>query len=153
MSARVEIEVGAGELIDRLTILRVKQRRLRDPVKRRSVAEALETLAPAREALGDTTRLPPLEVALGVVNDRLWTVEDQIRSLERRSDFGPSFVELARSIYRLNDLRHSLKCEIDSLFGEARSEVKEYAQHEPSPARARPVRGPILEEESCPASS
>ncbi len=151
MSTLLEIEVGAGELCDRLSILGVKRRRLRDPERRAAVCAELDRLARVRARLDDEPRLPPLEVALGVVNDRLWSNEDRIREHERRGDFGASFVELARSIYHLNDLRHSLKCEIDALFGELRSEEKEYARYDGDGTPAGPR--PALEDGRCPASS
>jgi hypothetical protein len=138
VSTLLEIGVGAGELLDRLTILRIKSRRLRDPAKRDGVAAELDRLGRVREQIGEGPRLAPLEVALGVVNDRLWTTEDRIREHESRNDFGPRFVELARSIYRLNDLRHSLKCEVDALFGSVRSEEKEYAGYQRAESVAAP---------------
>lgn len=151
MSTHLEIEVGVGELCDRLSILGVKRRRLRDPAKRAAVSAELERLTRSRARLGDEPRLHPLEVALGVVNDRLWSIEDRIRDHERRADFGAAFIELARSIYRLNDLRHSLKCEIDDLFGEARSEEKEYVRYEEPRAEGSGSRP--QEDGSCRVSS
>lgn len=152
MSTPLEIEVGAGELCDRLSILGVKRRRLRDPAKRAAVGAELARLARSRARLGDEPRLPPLEVALGVVNDRLWSLEDRIRDHERRADFGAAFIDLARTIYRLNDLRHSLKCEIDALFGATRSEEKEYVCYEEPRAAGRELSRP-QEDGSCRVSS
>jgi hypothetical protein len=70
-----------------------------------------------------------LRSELGVVNARLWEIEDDIRDCERRQDFGPSFVSLARAVYRNNDRRAEIKHQINILLGSALIEEKSYAPY------------------------
>ena len=77
----------------------------------------------------DWPRLAELTDELATVNGRLWRIEDAIRDCEREGDFGPRFVELARSVYRTNDLRASLKRQINDLLGARIIEEKMYADY------------------------
>jgi len=73
--------------------------------------------------------LAELRMALAAVNQRLWTIEDQIRECDARGDFGPAFVALARSIYRENDERGRIKHAINMLLGSALVEEKQYSAY------------------------
>ncbi len=114
----VEVPVSVGELCDRLAILDIKARRIAHPARREAavgLARALDERwaragLPARAEVPEWARL--LEV-----NERLWGVEDELRRHEARADFGPAFVDLARSVYRLNDERAALKARIDARWG------------------------------------
>lgn len=117
-----------GELIDRITILRIKAERIGDANKvanvRRELA-LLERLAQEHGASG-----PPIDTLanqLAAVNARLWAIEDAIRACEREADFGPRFVTLARSVYCENDTRAAIKRAINTLMGSALVEEKSYA--------------------------
>jgi DNA helicase HerA-like ATPase len=72
---------------------------------------------------------PALEQQLKRVNRGLWTIEDDIRDHERRKDFGPSFIELARSIYFTNDERAAIKRQINEHYGSTIVEVKSYSDY------------------------
>jgi tetratricopeptide (TPR) repeat protein len=117
-----------GELIDKITILRLKTEHIEDEEKlanvRRELA-LLEQLAQRDGALGSAIGL--LTDKLAAVNARLWAIEDAIRGCERESDFGPRFVELARSVYSENDTRAVLKRAINTLASSALVEEKSYA--------------------------
>ena len=106
-----------GELIDKISIIENKTRRLVEAAalanERRELA-ALEAVA--AEVAGDP-RMAGWRAALGEVNQTLWDIEDAIREQERAGDFGPRFVELARSVYRRNDVRTALKREINLALG------------------------------------
>jgi len=122
------VPVGAGELIDKLTILAIKLERIEDPAKRANVRREHALLGATRaEAVGAVDGLAPLEAALKAVNEALWDIEDAIRACEAAGDFGPRFVELARSVYRENDRRAALKKDINRLTGSAIVEEKSYA--------------------------
>jgi hypothetical protein len=125
------IEVSPGELADRLTILEIKSRRLSDPAKRDAALSQLQALRPAWEPLRATQpqELAALTAALETVNERLWKVEDELRLCERSGDFGPRFIELARSVYKNNDERAELKRCIDSLLGSELGEPKQYTRY------------------------
>jgi len=127
MSKPVLIEVAPGELIDKITILRIKDERIADAAKRANVREELKTLTKARTAaLPDDPELDRLEADLKAVNEALWEIEDDIRDCERAGDFGPSFIALARAVYQANDRRAALKREINLRLGSRLIEEKSY---------------------------
>lgn len=124
------VEVSAGELLDKLTILRIKDERMTDEAKRRNVRAELTRLeAVRREDLPAMVELEALVERLKAVNERLWEVEDEIRECERAGDFGERFVALARAVYHENDRRAAIKREINHLLGSALVEEKSYAAY------------------------
>ena len=127
VGGRLLVEVSAGELLDKLSILRIKSERIADPEKRRHVQKEMAALETARQGLPSPLGLAPLEAELAAVNARLWDVEDALRVCERDQDFGPLFIELARSVYHTNDRRAALKRAINDLLGSSLVEVKSYA--------------------------
>lgn len=127
----VMIEMAPGELIDRITILEIKDSRIDDAAKRGNVGRELASLRAARDAaVPPSAELARLAAALGAVNQTLWDVEDAIRDREREQDFGAEFVALARSVYRHNDRRAALKREINLLLGSEIIDEKNYAPYE-----------------------
>lgn len=119
--------VSWGELLDKITILQIKRERIASPLARANVQTELDLL---RGVAGDAMRnaaLAPLMGRLRRVNEDLWEIEDAIREHEVAENFGPSFVELARSVYRQNDLRAAIKRQINELLGSALIEEKSYA--------------------------
>lgn len=125
------IEVGPGELIDKITILRIKSERMSDEAKLANVRHELAVLEAARNAnLEDSAELRRLEEGLKAVNEALWGIEDDIRQCEADKDFGPTFIELARSVYKQNDKRAALKKEINLLTGSRIVEEKSYTEFE-----------------------
>jgi tetratricopeptide (TPR) repeat protein len=126
----VTVEVAPGELIDKITILEIKSERLAEPAKLDQVRRELDALRRARAgAVPPSDVLTRLEAALKAVNATLWEVEDAIRACERDKDFGPRFVELARSVYRTNDARSALKRQINELLGAPFGEQKAYTEY------------------------
>lgn len=120
--------VSAGDLLDRITILEIKSERIADESKRANVARELDALteAASNEDLFGID-LNDLLNELRGVNRELWDVEDALREHERRCDFGPRFVELARSVYRHNDRRADLKRAVNLRAGSLFVEEKSYA--------------------------
>ena len=128
MRRPIMAEVSPGELIDKLTILVIKSRRLADPAALGNVRIEWETLdAVRRNVLPASAELDMLTLQLQTVNEELWQVEDDLRLCERESDFGSRFVELARSVYRLNDHRASLKRAVNELLNSRIIEEKSYS--------------------------
>jgi hypothetical protein len=126
----VAVEIAPGELLDKITILEIKARRLTDPRKLAQVNRELAVLQQARDRVVPASdELARLESDLGIVNRELWEVEDSLRACERDRDFGPRFVELARSVYRQNDRRATLKRQINDLLGASFGEQKEYPEY------------------------
>ena len=121
------IEIGAGDLIDRATILDIKTERVADPAKRANIARELFALEPARSSLlASFPALAALQAELKGINETLWDIEDAIRRCEALGDFGPRFVELARAVYKNNDKRADLKKTINVLSGARIVEEKSY---------------------------
>ncbi len=117
-----------GELLDKITILRIKAEHIGEPEKLANVHRELtllERLARDDGALG--TPIDLLTDQLGTVNGRLWTIEDELRACEREGDFGPRFIALARSVYCENDTRAAIKRAINALASSALVEEKSYA--------------------------
>jgi len=120
-------EISPGELIDKITILEIKAERIADAGKLANVRYALERLrATQRRELAPKAELAGLTAELKRANEALWEIEDHIRDCERAGDFGPRFIELARSVYRTNDRRAATKKAIDQLYGSAMTEEKSY---------------------------
>jgi hypothetical protein len=117
-----------GELIDKITILRIKAERIREPQKLANVHRELKLLERlAHEDGAHGSSLDVLTNQLAHVNARLWTIEDALRACERNGDFGPRFVALARSVYCENDTRAAIKRAINTLASSALMEEKSYA--------------------------
>ncbi len=124
------VEVAPGELIDKFTILQIKSERIDDPEKIKNVRIELGVLEEARDSVvAASPELDRLTAELKSVNEALWAIEDDIRDCERSKDFGPKFIELARSVYRSNDRRAAAKREINELLGSKIIEEKSYAEY------------------------
>jgi hypothetical protein len=119
--------VSWGELLDKITILEIKDRRIADTAKRANVRRELDALNAEVARHG---ALPEGAAALmdelRAVNEALWDIEDDIRDCERRQDFGQRFVELARGVYHSNDRRAAVKRRLNDLFGSELVEEKSY---------------------------
>jgi len=123
----VSVAVAPGELFDKLTILEIKTGRIADEAKLTNVRRELELLRAARDAtVTPSAELDALVADLRRVNEELWEIEDNIRDCERGQDFGPRFVELARSVYHNNDRRAALKRRVNELLGSTIVEEKSY---------------------------
>lgn len=121
------VPVSWGELLDKITILDIKSERIADAAKLANVRNELAALKAVVDAAGP---LPEGHAALTGdlrrVNAELWDIEDEIRDCERRRDFGPRFVELARAVYHSNDRRAAIKRRLNDLLGSELVEEKSY---------------------------
>jgi len=125
------IEVSVGELIDKITILEIKAERIKDPAKLRNIHRELELLQRATaDHVQSGDALNTLSRDLRNVNAQLWDIEDRIRERERDKNFDAQFIELARSVYRTNDLRAELKQRINALLGSTIVEEKSYQPYD-----------------------
>jgi len=124
------IRISWGELIDKITILEIKTERLDSEPARANVKRELDELRITAENAGmDNPDLEVLKVALKLVNETLWQIEDDIREKEARKCFDAQFVELARAIYRSNDERGRIKGKINALLKSDLVEVKQYSRY------------------------
>jgi len=134
----INVEISPGELIDKITILEIKRERLVDAAKLKNVQSELAMLEASRDrAIAPSDELTGLTAELREVNEALWQVEDELRQSERAGDFGPRFIELARSVYQRNDRRASIKRQINQWLGSRLMEEKSY-QGTPEHAESGP---------------
>ena len=127
MANPITVEIAPGELIDKLTILRIKAARIDDPAKVANVVRERDLLAARWHALPGAAALNDLVEELTAINAALWQIEDDIRDCERAGDFGPRFIELARSVYKTNDRRAAVKRAINEALGSTIIEEKSYS--------------------------
>lgn len=126
----MKVDLPLGDVVDKVTILCIKQARIDDPAKLANVERELAVLRAAwvGAALPEMVGLADYD-GLAEVNEKLWVVEDELREHERRGDFGPGFVRLARSVYHLNDGRAARKRAINVALGSDLVEEKSYADY------------------------
>ena len=124
------VPVSPGELLDKITILRIKAARILDPAKLANVKLELALLETTWRDSGCATHdLAQEERALLQVNEQLWDIEDRIRDKESRQTFDREFIELARAVYVSNDERAAIKKRINLQLGSRLIEEKSYKQY------------------------
>jgi hypothetical protein len=124
------VPISPGELLDKITILRIKQARILDAGKLANVKLELALLEQTwRDCGGATHEVTLEERALQNVNERLWDIEDRIRDKEAKQSFDRDFIELARSVYVANDERAAIKRRINTQLGSRLIEEKSYKQY------------------------
>jgi hypothetical protein len=123
--SQISVPISAGELLDKITILRIKEQRITDAAKLANVRKELRALERVWRAAVPQP-VPDVEAQLTRVNETLWNIEDRIRDEERRKNFGARFIELARQVYLINDRRAEIKRAINLRLGSALIEEKSY---------------------------
>jgi len=128
--AELLVPISPGELIDKITILEIKSRRMTDPAKLGNVRAELAMLTDTWSASAyAATDISADWNGLRDVNAQLWDIEDRIRDKERAALFDAEFVELARAVYVTNDERAAIKRRINTRLGSVLVEEKSYAQY------------------------
>ena len=126
------VPISPGELLDKITILRIKSARMTDAAKLANVRTELADLEKTwRDAIGSAD-LAEDERGLQAVNERLWVIEDDIRDKERAQAFDARFIELARSVYIENDERAAIKKRVNVKLGSRIVEEKSYKPYKPA---------------------
>ena len=124
------VPLSPGELLDKITILRIKVARIQDAAKLANVKLELSLLEATWKDCGGAAHDVALEErALENINDRLWDIEDRIRDKEARQTFDREFIELARAVYICNDERAEIKKRINLQLGSRIVEEKSYKQY------------------------
>jgi hypothetical protein len=126
----IKVPISPGELLDKITILRIKSQRMSDPQKVRNVRVELATL----EETWSSSAYSRIDIAadieaLQTVNERLWVIEDDIRDKERAQAFDAEFIRLARAVYVENDERAAIKRRINVTLGSSIIEEKSYKRY------------------------
>jgi hypothetical protein len=123
----MKIEVSNGEIIDKLTIIQIKLERIKDKVKQVNLQKEYNELIEASSSIIGIS--DPLYKSMYDVNCELWDIEDHIRDLERKKDFGNDFIATARTVYIKNDKRSELKREINIKTSSGLIEEKSYEKY------------------------
>ena len=121
--------VSLGELVDKISILYIKNINIKDDEKLKLIREEFELLS---TTLNDHIKKDDIQKYLDSlieINSKLWIIEDDIRDCERNKNFGQKFIDLARSVYFTNDKRSEVKLNINKKFGSKIIEVKSYEEY------------------------
>ena len=125
----IETPISVGELVDKITILRIKSREIKNPDKLKNVGAELDKLQHIFSALQGMPDILNEFVMLESINKELWDIEDRIRKKEMLEEFDGEFIELARSVYITNDKRSEVKKKINEMTGSELVEEKSYEQY------------------------
>jgi len=127
---KIFAEISVGELLDKISILEIKQANIKDQSKLEIINKEHASLKDALDKnVKITDEINSLYEKLKNINTKLWGIEDSKRDCERRKDFGEEFIQLARSVYIENDTRAKIKNEINKLSGSNISEIKSYDKY------------------------
>jgi len=125
----INTPVSLGELVDKISILHIKNTNIKDNEKLLLVKEELSLLQQTLNDHVNSNQIKPFLDSLIEINSKLWVIEDDIRDCERDKNFDQKFIDLARSVYFTNDKRSEIKLEINKKFGSKIVEVKSYEKY------------------------
>ena len=125
----MKIEVSNGELVDKVSILSIKLKKIKSSSKRANVQKEFALLFPLMKRIGISESSSFFQ-NLMEINTKLWEIEDQIRHKESMGEFDEAFIELARSVYRQNDKRAQIKRRINHKTESDIIEEKEYVVYQ-----------------------
>jgi len=127
---KILVEVSVGELLDKISILEIKQEKIKDPEKLKFINDEHSIL---KDQLNNNVKsdekLNTLFQSLKDINAKLWVIEDDKRLCEKNSDFTENFIKLSRDVHFLNDNRAKIKLEMNNHTGSKIKEIKEYASY------------------------
>ena len=127
---KIIVEVSIGELLDKISILEIKQEKIKDPEKLKFINNEHSILKYQLEKnVKSNDKLNNLYQSLKEINAKLWVIEDDKRQCEKDKDFGEKFIKLSRDVHFLNDDRAKIKLEINNHTGSAIKEIKEYTNY------------------------
>jgi hypothetical protein len=130
--SEIKVPISPGELLDKITILRIKSKRMTDAKKLANVRLELQALEATWAASPYSKTNIDVDIdALHAVNEKLWVIEDDIRDKERAQAFDAEFIRLARAVYFENDDRAAIKRRINVALGSTMVEEKSYAAYKP----------------------
>ena len=125
----VNAPISVGELMDKISILKIKKKNITDEKKLLFINEELQLLSSTLNAVVQDNIINEFLDKLIEVNSKLWKIEDDIRLCERNKKFNQHFIDLAREVYITNDKRADIKLAINNHFGSTLIEVKSYAKY------------------------
>ena len=125
----INTPISLGELVDKISILLIKNKNIADSIKLEHVNKELEFLQKTLKKYISEDKINEFLLALVNINSKLWDIEDDIRECERKRLFDQTFIDLARSVYFTNDERAKVKNDINKTFGSELVEVKSYEEY------------------------
>ena len=127
---KILVEVSVGELLDKISILEIKQEKIKNAESLKFIKDEYNILKVELEKnVKNDENLRNLFHSLKEINSKLWVIEDDKRMCEKNKDFGEKFIKLSRDVHFLNDDRAKIKLEINNLTGSAIKEIKEYTNY------------------------
>jgi len=127
---KILVEVSVGELLDKISILEIKKKKIKDLEKLKFINDEYNILKDQlNKNVKSNEKLEKLFQSLKEINAKLWLIEDDKRMCEKNSDFGDKFIKLSRDIHFLNDDRSKVKLEINNHTGSKIKEIKEYTNY------------------------
>ena len=127
---KIIVEVSIGELLDKISILEIKQEKIKDPEKLKFINNEHSILKDQLEKnVKSDDKLNNLYQSLKEINAKLWVIEDDKRQCEKDKNFGEKFIKLSRDVHFLNDDRAKIKLEVNNHTGSAIKEIKEYTSY------------------------
>ena len=127
---KILVEVSVGELLDKISILEIKQEKIKDPEKLKFINEEHSILQDQlNNNVKSDQKLNELFESLKKINAKLWVIEDDKRQCEKEKDFTEAFIKLSRDVHFLNDDRAKIKLEINNHTGSKIKEIKEYTSY------------------------
>ena len=127
---RIQSEISSGELLDKISILEIKLKKIKDKENLKEINKEYAILKQSQNLnIKLTDELKDLFNELKKINLNLWDIEDKLRICEKNKDFGEKFIELARGLYFNNDSRSKIKSEINKLLGSNIKEIKQYSDY------------------------
>ena len=127
---KIIVEVSVGELLDKISILEIKQEKIKDSEKLKFILDEHSILKDQLENnVKSDEKLENLFHSLKEINAKLWVIEDDKRQCEKNKDFGEKFIKLSRDVHFLNDDRAKIKLEINNHTGSKIKEIKEYTSY------------------------
>ena len=127
---KIIVEVSIGELLDKISILEIKQGKIKDPEKLKFINNEHSILKGQLEKnVKSDDNLNKLYQSLKEINAKLWVIEDDKRECEKNKDFGDKFIKLSRDVHFFNDDRAKIKLEINNHTGSTIKEIKEYTSY------------------------
>ena len=127
---KIIVEVSIGELLDKISILEIKQEKIKDPEKLKFISDEHAVLKDQlNKNVKSNDEIKKLFQSLKEINAKLWVIEDDKRLCEKEKDFTEKFIKLSRDVHFLNDDRAKIKLEINNLTGSKIKEIKEYTNY------------------------
>ncbi|MDA7462409.1 DUF6165 family protein [Candidatus Pelagibacter ubique] len=127
---KILVEVSVGELLDKISILEIKQEKIKDPEKLKFINSEHSILKDQLDNhVKSDEKLNTLFKSLKDINAKLWVIEDDKRLCEKNSDFTEKFIKLSRDVHFLNDDRAKIKLEMNNHTGSKIKEIKEYTSY------------------------